>query len=147
MIVRFSLILALFLFNCSCGTSQGPNQIGYIPFAYQPLKLEDKDRFMAEVKAKYESLLGNKGFSGQILVAKNGQIVFEDYKGFSNYSNKTLIQPETPIHLASISKTFTAMAALKLWEQDKLDLKAPVTKYLNTFPYSEVNNYYPIVVD
>jgi len=138
MIVRFSLILGIFLLSCSCGTSQGPNQIGYIPFTYQPLKLEDKDRLMAVVKAKYESLLGNKGFSGQILVAKNGQILFEDYKGFSNYSNKTLIQPETPIHLASISKTFTAMAALKLWELDKLDLKAPVSKYLNAFPYPQV---------
>ena len=83
MIVRFSLILGIFLLSCSCGTSQGPNQIGYIPFTYQPLKLEDKDRLMAVVKAKYESLLGNKGFSGQILVAKNGQILFEDYKGFS----------------------------------------------------------------
>jgi len=139
MIVRCTLILGIFLLSCSCGTSQGPHQIGYIPFAYPTLKTEDRDKLMAEVKAKYESLLGNKGFSGQILVAKNGQILFEDYKGFSNYSNKTLIQPETPIHLASISKTFTAMAALKLWEQDKLDLKAPVSKYLNAFPYPNVN--------
>jgi CubicO group peptidase (beta-lactamase class C family) len=82
--------------------------------------------------------LGNKGFSGQILIAKNGEVIFEDYKGYSNYSDKTAILPETPIHLASISKTFTGMAALKLWEEEKLDLKAPVTKYFASFPYKEV---------
>ena len=46
--------------------------------------------------------------------------------------------PETPIHLASVSKTFTGMVALKLCEQEKLDLKAPVTKYIPNFPYTEV---------
>jgi len=138
MIVRLTLILGIFLLSSACGTSQGPNPLVNYPFAYQKLSPTDKDKLMNEVKAKYETILGKKGFSGQILVAKNGQVVFEDYKGYSNYSSKTLIQPETPIHLASISKTFTAMAALKLWEQEKLDLKAPVAKYLNKFPYKEV---------
>ncbi len=138
MIVRLTLILGIFLFSSACGTSQGPNPLVNYPFAYQKLSPTDKDKLMIEVKAKYETLLGKKGFSGQILVAKNGQVVFEDYQGYSNYRSKTLIQPETPIHLASISKTFTAMAALKLWEQEKLDLKAPVAKYLNKFPYKEV---------
>ena len=138
MIVRLTLILGIFLLSSACGTSQGPNPLVNYPFAYQKLSPNDKDKLKNEVKAKYETLLGKKGFSGQILVAKNGQVVFEDYQGYSNYSSKTLIQPETPIHLASISKTFTAMAALKLWEQEKLDLKAPVAKYLNKFPYKEV---------
>jgi CubicO group peptidase (beta-lactamase class C family) len=91
-----------------------------------------------EIKAKYDKILGNRGFSGQILVAKNGEIIFEDYKGYSNVNQKTPILPETPIHLASVSKTFTGMLALKLWEQEKLDLKAPVNKYLPNFPYTDV---------
>lgn len=136
--VKLTLVISLFLLNTSCGSTQGPNTLLDFPFAYQKLSNSDKDKFMNEVKIKYETLLGKKGFSGQILVAKNGQIIFEDYKGYSNFSNKTLIQPETSIHLASISKTFTAMAALKLWEQDKLDIKAPVSQYLSQFPYKEV---------
>jgi CubicO group peptidase (beta-lactamase class C family) len=136
MLIRFTLLLGFFFLSISCGTGQGPrfsdNTSNII------LSNDEKERLIAEVKAKYETILGNKGFSGQILIAKNGEVIFEDYKGYSNFSDKTAILPETPIHLASISKTFTGMAALKLWEEEKLDLKAPVTKYFANFPYKEV---------
>jgi len=141
MIVRISLLSTLFVLICACGTSQGPKYqegLNTPSFSYTKLSDTERDRLNTEVKAKYEKLLGNRGFSGQILVAKNGEIVFEDYKGYANISQKTLVVPETPIHLASVSKTFTGMVALKLWEQEKLDLKAPVTKYLPNFPYTEV---------
>ena len=133
MIVRLTLIFGIFLFSSSCGTSQGPNPLTSYPFVYQKLSPSEKEKLMNEVKAKYETLLGKKGFSGQILVAKNGQVVFEDYQGYANYSNKTLIQPETPIHLASISKTFTAMAALKLWEQEKIRHQSTCCKIFKQF--------------
>ena len=131
-------MLGFFFLNCSCGTSQAPKYVSNPSFPTNVISSIDKVKLTAEVKAKYESLLANKGFSGEILVAKNGEIIFEDYKGFSNFGNKAAMLPETPIHLASISKTFTGMAALKLWEQHKLDLKAPVTKYFSNFPYTEV---------
>ena len=136
MFIRFTLLLGFFFLSIACGTGQGPRFLDIS--ATTILNNDDKERLIKEVKAKYETILGNKGFSGQILIAKNGEVIFEDYKGYSNYSDKTAIIPETPIHLASISKTFTGMAALKLWEQDKLDLKATVTKYFANFPYKEV---------
>ena len=136
MLFRFTLLLGFFFLSISCGTGQGPRFLDNTSNII--LSNDEKERLIAEVKAKYQTLLGNKGFSGQILIAKNGEVIFEDYKGYSNYSDKTAILPETPIHLASISKTFTGMAALKLWEEEKLDLKAPVTKYFANFPYKEV---------
>ena len=136
MFIRFTLLLCFFFLSISCGTGQGPRFLDNT--SNTVLTNDEKERLIAEVKAKYQTLLGNKGFSGQILIAKNGEVIFEDYKGFSNFSDKTAILPETPIHLASISKTFTGMAALKLWEEEKLDLKAPVTKYIAGFPYKEV---------
>jgi len=136
MFIRFTLLLCFFFLSISCGTGQGPRFLDNT--SNTVLTNDEKERLIAEVKAKYENILGNKGFSGQILIAKNGEVIFEDYKGYSNYSDKTAIIPETPIHLASISKTFTGMAALKLWEEEKLDLKAPVTKYFASFPYKEV---------
>ena len=136
MFIRFTLLLCFFFLSISCGTGQGPRFLDNT--SNTVLTNDEKERLIAEVKAKYQTLLGNKGFSGQILIAKNGEVIFEDYKGYSNYSDKTAILPETPIHLASISKTFTGMAALKLWEEEKLDLKAPVTKYFASFPYKEV---------
>jgi CubicO group peptidase (beta-lactamase class C family) len=136
MLIRCTLLLGFFFLSISCGTGQGPRFSDNTSNTI--LTNDEKERLIAEVKAKYETILGNKGFSGQILIAKNGEVIFEDYKGYSNFSDKTAIIPETPIHLASISKTFTGMAALKLWEEEKLDLKAPVTKYFASFPYKEV---------
>ena len=138
MIARFALIFTFYFLSCACGTSQGPKYIDNPNFSAAGLSSTDKEKLTAEVKAKYDLLLGKKGFSGEIVVAKNGEIIFEDYKGFSDFGNKTAMLPETPIHLASISKTFTGMAVLKLWEQNKLDLKATVTKYIPSFPYTDV---------
>jgi CubicO group peptidase (beta-lactamase class C family) len=141
MIVRISLLFAFFIASTACGTGQGSNKFlneKTSSFSYHKLSVQDKEKLTEEIKAKYEKLLGNRGFSGQILVAKNGEVLFEDYKGFANVSDKSPIVPETPIHLASVSKTFTGMAVLKLWEQEKIDLKASVSKYLPNFPYTDV---------
>ena len=136
MIVRMSFLLGIFLFTCACGTSQHNNS--NIDSLSKVLTPALKEQYASQLKTKYEQLFKNQ-FSGQIVVAKNGQIVFEEYKGYANMAEKTLMNAETPIHLASISKTFTAMSILKLWENKQIDLKDPVTKYLPKFPYTFVN--------
>jgi CubicO group peptidase (beta-lactamase class C family) len=136
MIVSNKLILGLIIFTYSCGTSQQNNvnkENGQVSILTPALK----QKYAAEIKLEYEKLLGNN-FSGEIIVAKNGEIIFEDYKGFSIFDQKKPITAETPIHLASISKTFTGMALLKLWEQHLIGLSDPVNKYLPKFPYSNV---------
>ncbi len=139
MIVRLLLFSCIFFLNASCGTSQGPNYSESANnFVYNKISTQEKEQYADAIKLKYQSILGNKNFSGQILVAKNGEILFEDYKGFADYKTKNQLVPETPIHLASVSKTFTGMAALQLWEQDKLDLKANVNQYLPGFPYKDI---------
>ena len=83
----------------------------------------------------YDSLLGRGRFNGSFLVAKNGEIVYEHYAGFRNPRvRKDSITPSTSFHLASVSKTFTAMAILKLWEEGKLQVDAPASTYLPGFP-------------
>ena len=120
MIVRISLLLGIFIFTSACGTGQlnNTNEIDSLSKALTP---ELKEKYAAQIKIKYAQLFGNR-FSGQIVISKNGQIIFEDYKGYANIADKTPVTAETPIHLASISKTFTAMLVLKLWEQKQIDL-------------------------
>lgn len=84
-------------------------------------------------------MLGRGNFNGSILVAKNGEIIYEQYKGFRNPRvKKDSITPSTSFHLASISKTITGMAILKLAEQGKLNIEDTVSKYLPGFPCSGV---------
>ena len=76
MIVRLTLILGIFFLSCSGGTSQGSVSTIVVHPSKPSLSAGDKEKLMEEIKAKYEKLLGTKGFSGEILVAKNGEIVF-----------------------------------------------------------------------
>ena len=100
---------------------------------------KEKDYFNNAILPIYKNILLDRGFNGAILAAKNGNIVFEDYHGFANFSTFEPITQNTPFHLASISKTFTAMVILRLMEQGKLNIDDDVQKYLPTFPYSNIS--------
>ena len=88
--------------------------------------------------AFYENVLEKSHFSGEFLVAKKGEIIFEKYAGHAHLGTEDSITADSPLHLASVSKTFTAMATLKLWEEGKLDIHDEVSQYLIGFPYKGV---------
>ena len=90
------------------------------------------------LKKYFDARLLHKGFNGGILVAKNGVIVYEDYQGFRDLRLKDSLTPETPMHIASASKTFTGMAILQLVQQGKLALQDTMGKFFPGFPYPGV---------
>lgn len=83
----------------------------------------------------YNKFIGTPGFSGGFIVAKNGNILFENYQGLSNIKDKTEITAATPMHLASVSKVLTATAILKLVQEDNIMLDQKITDWLPKFPY------------
>ncbi len=86
----------------------------------------------------YQKALNRPSFNGSFLVAKNGQIIFEKYHGFVDLRKKDSLNPGSAFHIASISKTFTGMAILRLWEEGKLQLNDTLSKYFPNFPYEGV---------
>jgi CubicO group peptidase (beta-lactamase class C family) len=86
----------------------------------------------------FEESLVRSRFNGAILVARNGKIVFEEYEGLKEVLKGEPIDSVTAFHLASVSKTFTAMAILKLWEDGKLKIDDKVDKYLKGFPFNQI---------
>jgi CubicO group peptidase (beta-lactamase class C family) len=91
------------------------------------------------ISAFFDSNLVRRGFNGAMLVAKNGQIIFEKYYGYFDLDKKDTLTQYSSFHLASVSKTFTAMAVLKLAEQGKLKLEDDVKLYFPNFPYNGVS--------
>ncbi len=104
----------------------------------KPITEKEKIRIKNEVELFYDTLLKTSGFNGGIIVAKAGNIIFEKYKGSVNLDGKDSITAATPLHIASVSKTFTAMAILKLQEAGKLNVNDSITKYFPKFNYSGV---------
>jgi CubicO group peptidase (beta-lactamase class C family) len=103
-----------------------------------PISKAEAARLRAACQAFYDTILLPKGFNGGIIVAKAGNIVFEKYNGTGFVNGFDTINANTPFHIASVTKTFTAMAVLKLWEQGKLNIDDEVGKYIPGFNYPGV---------
>ncbi|MCO6512835.1 MAG: serine hydrolase, partial [Aridibacter famidurans] len=54
--------------------------------------------------------------------------------GYADLENKTPAKADSSYRMASVTKTFTAAAVLKLVEEGKIDLDAEVQKYVPYFP-------------
>lgn len=91
------------------------------------------DYYLSLVKSFVDTTFRSH-LNGGVLVARKGQIIYEKYTGFANPRGMgDSITATTPFHLASVSKTFTAMATLKLWQDGKINIDAPVSTYLPGF--------------
>lgn len=136
------LIFSVILFGCGSTTKKSKNNFsdstGYVAPAPGNISPEDFNRYYAGIKEYYEKNLVGRGFNGGILVAKKGRIIFEDYHGFFNLQKKDSLNSHSAFHLASVSKTFTAMAVLKLAEMGKLSLTDSIQKFLPSFPYGNI---------
>ena len=95
----------------------------------------EADKIKNACQAWYDTVLSLKGFNGGMIVAKDGNIVFEKYSGTGHLPGSDIITDSTPMHIASISKTFTAMAVLKLRQDGKLNIDDEFSKYFPAFNY------------
>jgi|SRR6478609_287982 len=141
--VFFVFIICFFLIRCSSATVKqekpAPDTTLNQPdFTFDSLSAQQAAIYANAVQDFYNKRLVRTGFNGAILVAKNGQVVFEQYKGFSNFITKEPLTEHSPFHLASISKTFTGMAVLKLWEDGHLSLDDSLQKYFPQLPYKGI---------
>lgn len=64
-----------------------------------------------------------------LAVIKNDAIIFEKYSGISDVLTGEKVDESTLFYIASITKSFTALAALSLEEKGKLDLKTSLAAY------------------
>ena len=108
------------------------------PVDFPELKESEIKQFKEEIHSFYTSKINLDDFSGSFLVAKNGQILFENYVGFSNYKEKSTITENTPLHLASISKVLTASVILRMVDENKISLEDSFQKYFPKFPFEKI---------
>jgi CubicO group peptidase (beta-lactamase class C family) len=75
-------------------------------------------------------------FNGEILVAQRGKILYRGAFGLSDQKSGQTFTPDTPSCLASLSKPFTALAAMMLAEGHRLAYDDPIAKYFPELPES-----------
>ena len=74
------------------------------------------------------------GFSGVVLIAKDGRPVLERAAGLASRSLEVRNRIDTKFNLGSINKTFTKLAIAQLLEAGKLSLDDKLGKFLPDFP-------------
>ena len=77
-----------------------------------------------------QAYVRNGDFSGSVLVARNGRVLFRKSYGFANTEWKVPNAENTKFHIASITKTFTAAGIVILERQGKLKFGDPLSKYI-----------------
>jgi CubicO group peptidase (beta-lactamase class C family) len=130
------------LYACSFST---PNQkkeeedsLNYYPPTPQQLSKKEFRELFRMANTFYDTALASTGFNGGFLVAKGGAIIFEQYKGAVKLGGKDSIDANTSFHIASTSKTFTAMGILSLVQKNKLLLSDSLQKFFPSFPYKGI---------
>lgn len=105
------------------------------------VSIDESDRFRASIVEFLAAARLKADFSGAVVVAHGGKLVYQGAVGFSHLNSKAPNTIDTPFRIASLSKQFTAAAIFQLQADGKLKIDDPVHQYLAEFakpPYSEI---------
>ncbi|KAI8819765.1 beta-lactamase/transpeptidase-like protein [Fimicolochytrium jonesii] len=96
-----------------------------------------KTTFQQACEAYIEAHAQKRHYSGAVLVAKGSgrddqEVLFSKAYGLANREWDVPNTIDTKFRIGSVTKQFTAAAVLRLVEQGKLDLDAPMSTYLSS---------------
>ncbi len=138
----YSCLLLIIIQGCTSvssadrdATTQTDDSLDYYPPTPGRLSKQEYRQYLRQLTVFFDSTLLKSGFNGGILIAKNGSVIYEKYNGRTDLRKKDSLDAGTPLHIASVSKTFTAIAALRLVQEKKLSLSDTLNTFFPGFPY------------
>ena len=147
-IIFFLAIFSLVLFSCKKENTDSEETKTTLPnfgnveleevFKENNSKLKNRDSIVSVIDSYYKNVWEKGDLWGGFLVAKGDEILYEGYRGFTQDNKQGPVNDTVALQVASISKSITAMAVMKLIEAGKLELDAPLTQYFPKFPYPKV---------
>ncbi len=139
--MRWGAILMVLGVLCSC-QSQQKKEEKVVKEVKKTLTAAEIKKIRKEIHADrkerlLEEAFRKKGnFNGTVLVAQRGIVLFQKAAGFAK---DTIPQTmDSKFQLASLSKTFTALAIMKLVQEGKLGLESTIQEVYPAFPYTGV---------
>lgn len=134
--------LAVLISSCtqSSDIKQSDNKLNYkVSFddQYEPPSFEDPDR-MAKFEASFASIdsifhqhAKENHYPGLVYgIVIDDKLIHSGSYGFIDLDSKEEVTEDSEFHIASMTKSFTSMAIVKLRDEGLLDLDDPVAKYI-----------------
>lgn len=113
--------------------------IGWKYLSHDP-SLSQSPNQVQEIDQIIFALKKNGQFSGSVLIAVKGDIIYKNAVGYSNLEDSIPNTLDTKFRIASFTKPITAMLILQLVEEGKLKLYGKLTDYLPEFPKEKGEN-------
>lgn len=92
----------------------------------------DSSAAFRRIVADFQSRQRNVGLA--VAVLSNGRLVFAEGTGWADQEAAVPATADTPFGIASVTKAFTGVALLKLYEEGRIDLDAEIQRYVPEFP-------------
>ncbi|MBS1637469.1 MAG: beta-lactamase family protein [Bacteroidetes bacterium] len=136
------IVTLLFILTANCSQTEATDKQPYDKPSQPGVKcLIDSSRYK-DVRYRLDTLFTKlytaNMINGNVLISKNGEIIYQKCFGWANKEQGRMLCDTSMFQLASVSKVFTATAALMLYEQRKLSLDEKVSDILKGFPYPEI---------
>ncbi len=104
----------------------------------EPTPAISENELLRQVKAYVGEQVANDKFSGTLLIAKDGEVLYKQAFGLASIAYEVPNRIDTKFNLGSINKMFTAVAIAQLAEAGKLTFDDPIGKHLPDYPNQEV---------
>lgn len=114
------------------------NNIKRLKYTYPEEVLIDSKFLDFKIDSIAQLAIKSKAFPGcQVLIAKDGKIIYNRNFGYLTYENKTPVRNDHIYDLASVTKVSAPLPAImKLYDEKKIDLDAPYSSYFTEFKNS-----------
>jgi D-alanyl-D-alanine carboxypeptidase len=103
-----------------------------------PIERLGEEQLVASLQTLLDERVAADRFAGAVILAKHGEILFSDARGLADRANNSPNTLDTRFRVGSMNKMFTAVSVLQLVEAGKLELDAPLGKYLPKYPNRDV---------
>jgi CubicO group peptidase (beta-lactamase class C family) len=116
------------------GSAEPPGVVGG---KLAPARMTEAEA-LAALSAHAEELVKKDQFSGTVLIARNGNVIFRKAWGRANRETGAPVTLDTQFRIGSMNKMFTSVATLQLVEAGRIKLDDPIGKYLTDYPNKDV---------
>ena len=113
------------------GSDAGP------PGAAGPAKLA-LPALIKAIDARAAKRAAEDRFSGAVLLARKGRVLFQKAYGEADRARHKPNRLDTQFRFGSMGKMFTAVAIMQLVEKGRIDLDAPIGRYLPDYPNRDI---------
>lgn len=95
------------------------------------------ESLQARVDALLAPRVAAKEFSGAVVLTRRGEVVYQRGFGMANHAAGVAFTPDTPADGASLAKTLTAAGLWWLVHEGRIEIDAPVTRYMPEYPHAQ----------